>query len=192
VRGTIRVFRFDRVVSAFDLRTGRMLTGEEHAAILSPYLPQHVCEPDVAAMRRLHEAARPGVFLLLQLAMAEGRLGDLERAIVMDYVWAEAEALELAFPAEHALLWLDNLAPPLEAIVAAVEELLAQKDKFARLLPRLLKLVRIRDGAAQEQSVTDLFAAVQAEYRQKLGQSTATATARAGEGVPRRDRPAVA
>ena len=182
VRGTSRAFRIDRIVSIIDFRSGRMLASDEHVAILAPYLAQDVSE-SAALLRRVHELARPGVFALLQFAMVEGRLGDAERQIVLDYVAAEAAAAGLPFPADHIELWIDNLAPTLDAVVTATGELLATKEGFARLLPRLLKLVRAREGARHEESITELFAEIRQHYRRKL-LDWPSARARAGGARP--------
>lgn len=170
VCGTSRTFRIDRIISIMDLRSGRMLDGNAHAGLLAPYVPDTVWDAEVAAMRDLQVVARDGVFALLQLAMAEGRLDDKPRAIVLEYVRAEAEAARISLPpADQVELWIDNLAPPLDAVVSAVDRLLGERDKFVRLLPWLLKLVRTRDDfAAQEHSVRDLIAEVRLHFRRKL------------------------
>jgi hypothetical protein len=168
VCGTTRAFRADRIVSVIDLRSGRMLASDEHVAILAPYLPQYDADPTAAVMRRLQQVSRPGVFALLQFAMIGGRLGEIERQILLDYVAAEAANSGLPFPADRVELWIDNLAPTLDAVVAAIGDLLATKAGFARLLPRLLKLVRAREGARQEDSITELFAEIREHYRRKL------------------------
>jgi hypothetical protein len=121
-------------------------------------------------MRALQGATRDGVFALLHLAMPDGRLTLAARDIVLGYVQAEAEATCCALPSPAAAeLWIDNLAPPLDAVVASVDRLLAEKDKFARLLPWLLKVVRSREAFAdQEESVRELIAEIRAHFRRKL------------------------
>lgn len=170
VRGTSRTFRIDRIISIVDLRSGRILAGDEHVALLAPYLQDASTDPATEAMRDLQRVAQDGVFALLQLAMTDGALGEKAREIVLDYVKAEAETAQIPLPqAERVELWIDNLAPPLDCVVDAVHRLLGEKDKFVRLLPWLLKLVRSRDDfAAQEQSVRDLIAEVRLHFRRKL------------------------
>jgi hypothetical protein len=170
VRGTSRSFRIDRIISIMDLRSGRILAGDEHVALLAPYLQSGSADPSVAAMQGLHNVARDGVFALLQLGMPEGRLDDNARAIVLDYVRAEADTGRVPLPpSQRVELWIDNLAPPLDAVTDAVHRMLAEKDKFVRLLPWLLKLVRTRDDfAAQEQSVRELIAEVRLHFRRKM------------------------
>jgi hypothetical protein len=149
-------------------------------ALLAPYLLQHR-QPEISAMRDLLDGAAFGVFALLQIAMAEGRLGDKEREIVLNYVAAEAAALQIPLPPQAAVeLWVDNLAPPLDAAVAAIGRLLSDKDKLARLLPSILKLVRSREGAGQEQSISDLIAEIRLHYRRKLLESPGPVRSRAG------------
>jgi hypothetical protein len=171
VRQTARSFRADRIISIIDLRHGRLLPGDAHVELLAPYLANaQSADPSTAQLIELQKVARNGVFALLQLAMADGALGDRARAIVLDYVQAEAGEVGCALPAPASVeLWIDNLAPPLDAVVSAVDQLLAEKDKFVRLLPWLLKLLRVRDDfAAQEESVRELIAAVRLHFRRKL------------------------
>jgi hypothetical protein len=171
VREAARSFRVDRIISIMDLRSGGLLPGDAHVELLAPYVahPQST-DPSTAELIEVHKVARNGVFALLQLAMADGTLGNRERAIVLDYVRAEAAAAGCPLPASQSVeLWIDNLAPPLDSVVGAVNELLAEKDKFVRLLPWLLKLLRVQDDfAAQEESVRELIAAVRLHFRRKL------------------------
>ena len=168
MRQAIRTFRIDRIISMFDLRSGRMLSSEEHLALLAPHLPDESAES--VPMRALHAAVGDGVFALLHLAMAGGRLGDAARTMVLAYMRAEAEAASCALPADADVeLWIDNLSPPLDAVKASVDNLLAEKDKFVRLLPWLLKVVRSQDSfAVQEESVRELIAEVREHFRRKL------------------------
>ena len=167
VRDSIRCFRVDRIISIYDLRSGRMLTGAEHVALLSPYLPGG--DDDAQAMRELQAVACDGVAALLQLAMPEGRLGDGARALVLDYVRAEAAANGCALPSAFAIeLWIDNFAPPKDAVGRGIDALLAKQEKFARLLPWLLKIMRSRDDfAVQEDRVRQLISEVRLHYRRK-------------------------
>ena len=88
---------------------------------------------------------RDGVFALLQLAMRDGRLGDETRGVVLDYVKDEAELRRWSFRRSNLLeLWMDNLAPPRDAVTASVTKLLDDKDKLARLLPWSLKVSAAR------------------------------------------------
>ena len=65
-----------------------------------------------------------------------------------------------------AELWIDNLAPPADAVVVAVENLLEDKDKFARLLPWLMKIARSqRSFPDPEVAVRDLIAKVRAHFQ---------------------------
>ena len=166
VRDQVMTFRVDRIISVIDLHSGEMLPGDAYFALLAPYLTQ--VRPD-RATRRLMEtqgATRDGVFALLQVAMTEGVLGDAARAVVVDYVNAEAEAVGCAAaPAELISLWVRNLAPPLDAVQDAVNNLLADRDKFARLIPSLLKIARCEDTpTVSEESLRALFTAVRRHF----------------------------
>ena len=118
----------------------------------------------------LRRATKDGVFALLQIAMADGKLDEKAQAIVIDYVRAEAEAMQCDLSSyETVELWVDNLAPPLESVVSAITNLLDTKDKFVRLLPWLLKVARTRNSfAEQEQSVRELIGEVRLHFRRKL------------------------
>jgi hypothetical protein len=169
VRKTTRTFRLDRIISIADLRTGAILSGSAHFGLLAPYLPQYEHDAAVRALRGLQGAARDGVYALLQIGMPDGRLSDEVRAIVLGYVQAEAEAVNQALPPAASVgLWIDNLAPPLDAVVEAVARLLGEKDKFVRLLPWLLKVARTSQSDVGEDSVRDLIAEVRAHYQRKL------------------------
>ncbi len=164
VRDQVMTFRVDRIISVIDLRSGDMLPGDAHFALLAPYLTQ--VRPD-RATRRLKEtqgATRDGVFALLQVA--NGVLGDDARGVVVDYVKAEAEAAGCPVaPAELISLWVRNLAPPLDAAKDAVKNLLADRDKFARLMPSLLKIARCGDTpAVSEELLRALFTAVRGHF----------------------------
>jgi hypothetical protein len=110
------------------------------------------------------------VFALLQLGFANGRLADKPRALVLDYVKAEAAARGLPLPApELVALWLDNLAPQRDVVEGAVGRLLESKDRFVRVLPRLLKVVRSNDTfAEQEEALRELIDEVRAHFRGKV------------------------
>ena len=168
MRQAIRTFRIDRIISIFDLRSGRMLSSEEHLALLAPYSGDESSES--GSMHALRAAVGDGVFALLHLAMADGRLGETARNMVLAYVRAEAEAVGSALPADAEIeLWIDNLSPPLDAVRSSVDNLLAEKDKFVRLLPCLLKIVRLQESfAVQEESVRELIAEVREHFRRKL------------------------
>ena len=170
VRHTTRAFRVDRIISIANYRTGRVLTGAEHVALLSPYLPAEQLDAAMRAECNLRRATKDGVFALLQIAMADGKLDEKAQAIVIDYVRAEAEAMQCDLSSyETVELWVDNLAPPLESVVSAITNLLDTKDKFVRLLPWLLKVARTRDSfAEQEQSVRELIGEVRLHFRRKL------------------------
>ena len=160
-------FRIDRIISVMELRTGRIVSSDEHVTLLSPYLPNDDPEPYLCRLVDLQNAMRDVVFALLQIAMFDGRLGDESRDIVLDCVKAEAEVLGLELPAfELVELWIDNLAPQLDAVSMSVMKLLKDKDTFARLLPWLMKVVRSKeDFPKPEDSVRDLIAEVRAHYR---------------------------
>jgi hypothetical protein len=170
VRRMTRAFRVDRIISIASLRTGRILSGDEHVALLAPYMPFAAVDVRTQAMCALQAATKDGVFALLQLAMSNGHLSDRAREIVLDYVKAEGEAAGCALPPVRSVeLWIDNLAPPLDAVVTSVNNLLSEKDKFVRLLPRLLKVVRSQDSfAEQEEAVRELIEEVRQHFRRKL------------------------
>ena len=167
VRDKVCKFRLDRIISIFDLRTGRIVSADEHLALLAPYLPSEEREPYLLALIDLQNAMRDGVFALLQLAMPEGRLDDETRDIVLDYVKTEAKAFRYKLPAFELIeLWIDNLAPQLDVVTASVAKLLEDKDKFARLLPWLMKVVRSQEAFPKpEESVRELIAEVRTHYR---------------------------
>lgn len=170
VREKVQTFRVDRIISVIDLRSGRVVSSDEHLALLAPYMPDAGSRSYLRQLIAFQEATRKGVFALLQLAMADGRLGDETRDVVMGYVTAEAKAVGCSLPSMDLVeLWIDNLAPPLDAVVAAVADLLGEKDKFARLLPWLLKVMRNQDSfAVQEESARELIAEVREHFRRKL------------------------
>jgi len=176
VRRSTRSFRLDRIVAIGDLKAGRILASHQHNALLGPYLTDEVTDPRMRVIAELRDATKNGVFALLHLAMANGRLGEDARIIVLDYVKAEAEALGCALPpADSIELWVDNLAPPLDAVLASVEGLLADKDKFARLLPWLLKVARCEDAsAAHDEAMRELMTEVRLHYRHNLADRSAT------------------
>jgi hypothetical protein len=164
-------FRIDRIISIMDLRSGRVVSSDEHQALLAPYLPDSEPEPYIQTLTNVQDATRDGVFALLQLGFANGRLADQPRAIVLEYVKAEAKARTLPLPSPDLLaLWIDNLAPQRDVVAAAVERLLESKDRFVRLLPWLLKIARSNESFAdQEEALRDLMEEVRKHYRDKIG-----------------------
>ena len=176
VRRTVRFFRLDRIVAIGDLRTGRVLTGEQYATLVGPYIGLAKTDPRVQISAELRDATRDGVFALLHLAMPEGRLGEASRSTILEYVRSEAELARCAAPpAASVELWIDNLSPPLDAVCDGVRTLLADKDKFARLLPWLLKIMRGFDTyAADQTSIRELLAAVRAHYRDHVDSRAAS------------------
>jgi len=167
VREKICKFRVDRIISIMDFRTGRTVSADEHLTLLAPYLPNEQPEPYLCVLVDLQNALRDGVFALLQLAMFNGRLGDEERDIVLSYVKSEAGARGVELPAfELVELWIDNLAPKLDAVAASVTKLLQDREAFARLLPWVLKVVRSQDSFPKpEESVRELISEVRAHFR---------------------------
>lgn len=170
VREKVCKFRIDRIISITDLRSGRIVSSDEHLALLAPYLPDEMPEPYLKALVTLQDATRDGVFALLQLCVTDGRLLEKPRSIVLDYVKAEAGARAIPLPASELIeLWIDNLAPQLDAVQASVARLLEQKARFVRLLPWLLKIVRCQDTFPdQEEALRELIAEVRAHFRDKL------------------------
>jgi hypothetical protein len=167
VREKVCKFRIDRIISIMELRTGRIVSSDEHVTLLAPYLPNDDPEPYLCALVDLQNGMRDAVFALLQVAMIDGRLDDESRDIMLDYVKAEADVLGLQLPAfELVELWIDNLAPQLDAVSMSVMKLLQDKDRFARLLPWLMKVVRSKEAFPKpEDSVRDLIAEVRTHYR---------------------------
>lgn len=169
VRQEDRTFRIDRIISIADLRTGRIVSSDEFAALLAPALPEEQTDPDIVALIGLQAAARDGVYALLQLAMPDGRLGAAARSVVLDYVRAEAAATKRTLPPHRYVeLWIDNLAPPLDAVRLSVTNLLDDKEKFARLLPRLLKIARAQDPLGEEEEpLRELIETVRRHFHRK-------------------------
>jgi hypothetical protein len=169
VRQEERAFRVDRIISIISLRTGRIVSSDEHMALLAPYLPGEP-GPRLADLNTFQAATRDGIFALLTLAMPDGRLTDAARAVLLGYAESEAAASRCTMPPRRYIeLWVDNLAPALDAIVEAVTNLLTDKDRFARLLPWLLKVVRSRDCSFdQEEAVRELIAEVRQHFRSKV------------------------
>jgi len=72
-------------------------------------------------------------------------------------------------PHAYIELWIDNLAPTLDAVATSVANLLADKNKFARLLPWLLKVMRCQESySQQEEAVRELISEVRRHFRHKL------------------------
>lgn len=170
VRQAPRTFRIDRIISIADLRTGRILSGHEQMALLSSYLRGSPDSEEFAALADVQEVTRDGVFALLQLAMPDGRLSAAARSTVISYVKAEADATRTVLaPSGDIEVWIDNLLPPLGGVLDSVTALLTDKDRFARLLPWLLKVMRSRDTFAdEEEDVRELIAEVRRHFRRQL------------------------
>lgn len=169
VQQAVRTFRLDRIISIGDLRTGRILSGDEQELLLAPYLPRHYARREFAELFALQDVARDGVFALLQLAMPDGKLTDEARDVVLDYVEVEAQDSGCRLPPEdHVELWIDNLSPPLQAVIDSVTALLSDKEKFARLLPWLLKADRCHDSSPERDvTMRMLIAAVRRHFRDR-------------------------
>jgi hypothetical protein len=170
VREKLCKFRVDRIISIMDLRSGRVVSSDEHRALLAPYLPETKPEPYLRTLTHVQHATRDGVFALLQLGFVNGRLADQPRALVFEYVKTEAKARSFPLPSHELLaLWIDNLAPQRDVVAAAVERLLENKERFVRLLPWLLKVARSNDFfTGQEDALRELMDEVRRYYRGKL------------------------
>jgi hypothetical protein len=166
-RERVGKFRVDRIISIRTLRSGRLLNSDEHVTLLAPYLPQEAPDPWLCTLVDVQNATRDGVYGLLQLAMLDGRLGEEPRQAIFGYVMEEAKLRGLEAPAPDLLaLWIDNLSPPLDAVAISVARVLEDKDKFARLLPRLLDVARSTTGFPNpDESLRSLIAAVRAHFR---------------------------
>ena len=150
-----------------DLRTGRIVSADEHLALFAPYLLSNAPEADLCTLVDLQDEARDGVHALLQVAMRDGRLGDGARDFIFDYVKAEADFLAVGLPAfELVELWIDNLSPPLDVVTESVARLLEDRAAFARLLPSILKVARSKECFPDlEESLRTLMAEVRAHFR---------------------------
>jgi len=71
-------------------------------------------------------------------------------------------------PRRYVKLWIDNLSPPLDAVIDSVTSLLDDKDRFSRLLPSLLRVARSRDSFAEEE---DAFRELMTEVRRHFRSS---------------------
>jgi hypothetical protein len=165
-----RTFRMDRIISLLDMRSGHIVSSDGQRMLLAPYLPpESEADPHLEALIALQDATRDGVFALLQLAMPDGRLGHAARTAVLQYIRHEAEAAHCVMPpGGYVELWVDNLSPPLDAVLSSVRNLLLDREKFARLLPSLLKVVRCQDRSAEEgQALRELIAEVRQHFRSK-------------------------
>jgi hypothetical protein len=167
VRDRVCRFRLDRIISILDLASGRILSSDEHLALLAPYVPEQEPQPYLASLMAVQQATRDGVFALLQLSMTGGRLGAAPREVIYRYVRSEAGVLGIKLPAfELIALWIDNLAPPLDAVSGSVTKLLRDKARFSRLLPWILKVVRSQaDFPEPEESLRELITQVRAHFR---------------------------
>ena len=181
VRKTVRTFRLDRIVATTNLRSGVSAQGGSRLVLLAPsILPD---DPTCLAFSQLRDVTRSGVFILLSVAMGNGRLASSAREVVLDHVLAEARHRGMALPPiELIMLWLENLSPGRDLVLAAVQDILRDKDATIRLLPRLLEITRAFgvadtiDGAAMR----ELIAAIRGYFR------PASATAGARELIARR------
>jgi hypothetical protein len=167
VRDRICRFRIDRIISITDLRSGRILSTDEHLSLIGAFLPQEGSESYLNNLTNVQTATRDGVFALLQICMSDGRLADAPRAVIQSYVRGEAGALGLKLPALELIeLWIDNLAPSLDTTSAAVKRVLENKARFSRLLPWVMKIVRCQpDFPEQEASLRQLMADVREHFR---------------------------
>ncbi len=168
VRDRVMSFRVDRIITIIDLRTARIISSEEHLALLGPYLAEGEGGPYAGPLAETQQAARDGVFALLQLAMRDGELTDRARDVILDYVRTEVAAVGCDRPPSRFIeLWVDNLAPSLDCVLRSVSNLLEDKGKIARLMPRLLKVARLDDASADmEEELRELITAVRHHFRE--------------------------
>ena len=142
VRKSVRTFRLDRIVSTTNLRSGVTAQGGSHLVLLAPSFLKD--DPACLAFARVRDAVRSGVFLLLSMAMGNGRLSSSAREVVLSHVLKEAQYLGLPTPPlDLVMLWLENLSPSEELVLSAVPDLLADKAATIRFLPRLLEITRV-------------------------------------------------
>jgi hypothetical protein len=167
VRERVMTFRLDRIISVLDLRSGHIVSADGHLALFAPYLPEGELDLQFRTLVTAQQAARDGVFALLQVGMGSGRLGDQVRGVVLDYVRSETTASGRARPPSALTeLWVDNLAPASDCVAASVARLLQDRAKIARLMPFLLKVARCADGPAlPEATLRDLIAAMRHHFQ---------------------------
>jgi hypothetical protein len=81
VKKANRTFRVDRILTLIDIRTGLIADGMEKDKLLA----RHVFLADAAEDRKqfvqIQREVRQGVFILLDLAMRDGRLHGAERNV---------------------------------------------------------------------------------------------------------------
>ena len=158
-----------------DLRSGRIVSADEHLTLLAPYLPNDEPEPYLRALIDLQNAMRDGVFALLQLAMR--RRPARRRAARHHSRLCEGRGDRLAdcqLPALELDRALDrqSRAAARRRSPPRSSSLLEDKDKFARLLPWLLKVVRSQDAFPKpEEALRDLIAEVRAHFRKRASRS---------------------
>lgn len=162
-----RAFRLDGIRSIVSLRSGAILTPDAAALLLAPYDLPEALSPRQRTLATLVAAVKPGVSILLALAMPDGRLHDDPRRAILDYIAGEARALGLPLPASEGIdLFVDNLSPPHTSVGEASDALLADREKLARLLPAVMEVAKLTPHRkAAEANVASLIAAVRDHYR---------------------------
>ena len=139
-----RTFCIDGIRSIVSLRSGAILSPEAAGLLLAPYELPEALSAHQRTLASVVAAVKPGVSILLGLAMPEGRLYAEPRRAALAYIMAEAEALSLTLPHLEGLeLFLDNLSPPHTVVAQASDDLLSDRAKFARLLPYVMEIAKL-------------------------------------------------
>lgn len=162
-----RTFRIDGIRSIVSLRSGTILGPEAAALLLAPYDLPEALSASQYALAALVAVVKPGVSILLALAMPDGRLYDEPRHAVLEYITAEARVLGLALPRLDGIeLFVDNLSPPHTAVGEASDALLADREKLARLLPYVMEVAKLTPHRnPHAANVSSLIAAVRDHFR---------------------------
>lgn len=162
-----RTFRIDGIRSVVSLRSGAILSPEAAGLLLAPYELPEALSAHQRTLATVVAAVKPGVSILLGLGMPEGRLYAEPRRAVLAYIMAEASALSLTLPhLEGIELFVDNLSPPHTAVAQASDEILADREKFARLLPYVMEIAKLTPHRnLRDANVAALIAAVREHYR---------------------------
>jgi len=151
LRKAVRTFRVDRVLAAYDYRTGEVI--DDWLSLLSHDEADRASYPGHATVMR---KARPGLKVLIWLAQSDLEITNAERQVLLNYVHSCLLDGRTAstFDRIKLLKWADSYKPTSSDAVSAMLSLAKTPARFNTLKEYCVALVKADGSMTRKHDLT--------------------------------------